>query len=61
MGYDLFPLTTLEEKKKFLPKIVDENWVLFFEHDPFTETARVEETDKGYKAVDVKELSKGNA
>ena len=57
MGYDLFPLTTLDEKKKYMPKLAEENWVLFFEHDPHTETARVEKTEKGFKAVDIKELS----
>jgi glyoxylase-like metal-dependent hydrolase (beta-lactamase superfamily II) len=57
MGYDLFPLTTLEEKKKYLPKLAEENWLLFFEHDPHTETARVEKTEKGFRAIDVKELS----
>jgi glyoxylase-like metal-dependent hydrolase (beta-lactamase superfamily II) len=57
MGYDLYPLTTLDEKKKYLPKISEENWIVFFEHDPFTETARVEKTDRGFKTVDVKNLS----
>ena len=56
MGYDLFPLTTLDEKKKFLPKIVDENWLLFFEHDAFSETCRVEKKETGYFAVDKMEL-----
>jgi glyoxylase-like metal-dependent hydrolase (beta-lactamase superfamily II) len=56
MGYDLHPLTTLEEKKKYLAQIVKENWLLFFEHDAFTETARVELTEKGYAAVKKEEL-----
>ena len=34
MGYDLQPLVTLEEKKKYLKIAVDENWKLFFGHDP---------------------------
>ncbi len=58
MGYDLFPLTTLDEKKKFLPKITSENWLLFFEHDAFTETCRVQQTEKGFAVVDKMELSK---
>jgi glyoxylase-like metal-dependent hydrolase (beta-lactamase superfamily II) len=56
MGYDLFPLTTLDEKKKFLPQIVKENWLLFFEHDAFTETCRVQQTDKGFSVIDKMEL-----
>ncbi len=58
MGYDLFPLTTLDEKKKYLPKISKENWMLFFEHDAFTETCRVEKNDKGFIAVEKMELHK---
>lgn len=49
MAYDNYPLTTIEEKKRLLPKIVDEDWILFFEHDPFIAAGRVELTDKGYK------------
>lgn len=48
MAYDLRPLTTLEEKKKVLGKAVDEQWILFFEHDPRTPAGRVKLTEKGY-------------
>ena len=34
MGYDLFPLITLEEKRKFLSEAVNGNWTYFLEHDP---------------------------
>jgi glyoxylase-like metal-dependent hydrolase (beta-lactamase superfamily II) len=47
MAYDLRPLVTLEEKRKILNQAVDANWLLFFEHDPTTEAARVKRTDKG--------------
>ncbi|HJY63142.1 MAG TPA: MBL fold metallo-hydrolase [Ignavibacteria bacterium] len=57
MSYDLFPMTTLDEKKKFLPKIADENWLLFFEHDAFTETCRVELNEKGFLVVDKQQLN----
>lgn len=56
MGYDLFPLTTLDEKKKFLPQIAGENWLLFLEHDAFTETCRVQKSDKGFIVTDKMEL-----
>ena len=49
MGYDLQPLITVAEKKKILPVAVDENWKLFFEHDPETVLATVINTDKGFK------------
>ncbi|RMD50772.1 MAG: MBL fold metallo-hydrolase [Ignavibacteria bacterium] len=49
MGYDLQPLITVKEKKEILPKAVDENWILFFEHDPYCIAGTVEKTDKGFK------------
>jgi glyoxylase-like metal-dependent hydrolase (beta-lactamase superfamily II) len=52
MGYDNFPLTTLEEKKHFLPQAAEEKWSLFFEHDPSdTPITMVESTPKGFRAV----------
>lgn len=37
MGYDLFPLITLEEKRKYLTEASEKNWTLFLEHDPYAE------------------------
>lgn len=34
MGYDLYPLTMIEEKKQLLAQALEEGWILFFEHDP---------------------------
>ncbi len=34
MGYDLYPLDTIDKKKTFLKQAIKENWLLFFEHDP---------------------------
>ncbi len=48
MAYDLRPLTTLEEKKRILGRAVDEEWILFFEHDPVTVAGRASRTDKGF-------------
>jgi glyoxylase-like metal-dependent hydrolase (beta-lactamase superfamily II) len=50
MGYDLEPLTLIEEKRKLLTQAAKENWTLFFEHDPYADAARVEES-KGDFAV----------
>jgi glyoxylase-like metal-dependent hydrolase (beta-lactamase superfamily II) len=47
MGYDLQPLVTLEEKKKYLKLTADENWFLFFGHDPEIALATVKRSDKG--------------
>ncbi len=34
MGYDLFPLTTLETKRIILEQAYEEHWLLIFQHDP---------------------------
>ncbi|MFN3134194.1 MAG: MBL fold metallo-hydrolase, partial [Candidatus Kryptonium sp.] len=52
MAYDLQPLITMEEKKKLLKRAVEENWILFFEHDPYTDCARVKQ---GKKYVEISE------
>ena len=33
MAYDMFPLTTLQEKKSFLHEAFENNYILFFEHE----------------------------
>ncbi|MDZ4744785.1 MAG: MBL fold metallo-hydrolase [bacterium] len=47
MGYDNFPLTTMAEKKKILPVIVDEQWLVVFEHDALRQSATVVMGDRG--------------
>ncbi|MCJ7552591.1 MAG: MBL fold metallo-hydrolase [Ignavibacteriaceae bacterium] len=47
MGYDLQPLITLQEKKKYLKLAADENWYLFFGHDPEIALATVKHSEKG--------------
>jgi hypothetical protein len=52
MAYDMFPLTTLAEKKSFLQEAVEENYILFFEHDPVNECCNLEQTDKRIRPKD---------
>jgi glyoxylase-like metal-dependent hydrolase (beta-lactamase superfamily II) len=49
MGYDTRPLLTMEEKTQFLQQAAQQNYLLFFEHDPFSECATVSLTDKGVR------------
>ncbi|MBW7867322.1 MAG: MBL fold metallo-hydrolase [Brumimicrobium sp.] len=49
MGYDTRPLLTLGEKEKFLRKAVDENYILFLEHDAENECCVLKETEKGIR------------
>lgn len=50
MAYDMFPLTTLQEKKTFLQQALQQNFILFFEHDPQTECCRLIQTERGIRA-----------
>ncbi|MEY4150915.1 MAG: hypothetical protein RL555_1519 [Bacteroidota bacterium] len=52
MGYDMFPMTTLGEKKTFLEEAVDNNYILFFEHDPKVECCTLQRTEKGIRPKD---------
>lgn len=40
-AYDLFPVTTMEEKQAFLQEAYDKNYLLYFEHDLKYECAAV--------------------
>jgi len=60
MAYDMFPLTTLQEKKLFLQEALHNRYILFFEHDPKVECCTLQLTEKGIRAGDIftlKELS----
>ncbi|TAE31404.1 MAG: MBL fold metallo-hydrolase [Candidatus Kapaibacterium sp.] len=48
MGYDNFPLTTLEEKKILTARAADEAWIVVFEHDGFRQASNIVRTDKGF-------------
>jgi glyoxylase-like metal-dependent hydrolase (beta-lactamase superfamily II) len=50
MGYDLQPLITIQEKKELYKKALNENWFLFFEHDPKIVMATLNESSKGFIA-----------
>lgn len=52
MAYDMFPLTTLQEKKAFLTEAVEHDYVLFFEHDPAVECCNLQMTEKGVRVKD---------
>jgi glyoxylase-like metal-dependent hydrolase (beta-lactamase superfamily II) len=46
-AYDLYPVTALEEKEVFLNEVAEKDYILFFEHDYYTECASVQKTEKG--------------
>ena len=49
MAYDMFPLTTLNEKKSFLSEALENEYILFFEHDPVNECCNLQMTDRGIR------------
>ena len=48
-SYDVRPLITVEEKAKFLKQCVDNEYLLFLEHDPQHELASLKMTEKGVR------------
>ncbi len=50
MAYDMFPLTTMQEKKSFLKEALEGDYILFFEHDPKIECCTVQMTEKGIRS-----------
>lgn len=49
MGYDVRPLNTLKEKEYILKQAIENNWILFFEHDPTVECGTVNQTERGIR------------
>ncbi|MGH9774510.1 MAG: MBL fold metallo-hydrolase [Candidatus Acidiferrales bacterium] len=45
MGFDLYPMTTLENKKKWIPRAAREKWLALFAHDPVVKAAYIRERD----------------
>jgi glyoxylase-like metal-dependent hydrolase (beta-lactamase superfamily II) len=53
MSYDMFPLTTLQEKQSFWTEAVAGNYALFLEHDPVNECCVLKDTEKGIRSGEV--------
>lgn len=49
MGYDTRPLLSLSEKSSFLETAVQNNYLLFLEHDPKNELISLKKTEKGVR------------
>jgi glyoxylase-like metal-dependent hydrolase (beta-lactamase superfamily II) len=53
MSYDLYPLTTLETRKKIYEDAAREGWLVLFEHDPVQAAGYLKEEDGKYFAETV--------
>jgi glyoxylase-like metal-dependent hydrolase (beta-lactamase superfamily II) len=51
MSYDLYPLETLENKKKILKKAAEEDWILSFNHDAKHFFGKVKIEGERYKFI----------
>ncbi len=49
MAYDMFPLTTLNEKKSFLQEALEGDYILYFEHDAAHECCTLQQTERGIR------------
>ena len=57
MGYDTKPLVTLSEKENFLMKAAEQEYILFLQHDNYSECCTVEKTERGVRLKDTFSLS----
>jgi glyoxylase-like metal-dependent hydrolase (beta-lactamase superfamily II) len=57
MGYDLRPLQTMNEKTDILKKAVENNWTLYYDHDPKITCSNIYLTEKGYRAENIGNLT----
>jgi glyoxylase-like metal-dependent hydrolase (beta-lactamase superfamily II) len=57
MAYDTRPLETLKEKKVFLSEAQQEDYILFFEHDPQIECCNLQLTDRGVRSKETFRLA----
>lgn len=51
MGYDLYPLTTIAERKRFYARAIPEHWLVLFTHDHQVPAAYIELNEKGKPVV----------
>ncbi|MGL6022237.1 MAG: MBL fold metallo-hydrolase, partial [Chitinophagaceae bacterium] len=56
-SYDIAPLESMKEKKKYLEEMLENNYTLFFEHDPNVECATLQKTEKGIRIKDTFKLT----
>ncbi len=54
LGYDLYPMTTLENKKRWIPEVVREGWLALFSHDARVPAAFLRERKGQWEAEPAK-------
>ena len=54
MAFDLFPLETIESRKRFYEEAIPQKWLVLFTHDPVTPWAYVESVGGKYRIAEAK-------
>lgn len=49
MSYDVRPLTTMAERQDYWTEIVDQEYILFLEHDSVNQCCTLQHTEKGIR------------
>lgn len=57
MGYDVRPLVTMQERQDYWTEIVDNEYIMFLEHDAVHECATLQYTEKGIRLKETFKLS----
>lgn len=55
MGYDLYPVETLDAKKRLLPQASREQWICMFYHDPDEPLCRLQQGEKEFSPIPYRE------
>ncbi|MGB8494820.1 MAG: hypothetical protein WCE53_10515 [Candidatus Acidiferrum sp.] len=53
MAYDLYPLQTLETKRKWVSRLAGEGWITVFGHDPDFAAATLHQQNGEIEPVDL--------
>ena len=59
MAYDVRPLQTLKDKERFYKEAVENDYILFLEHDLYHECCTLQMTDKGVRVKETFKLEQG--
>jgi len=49
MSYDVRPLVTMEERKKYWQEAIENDYTFFLEHDPVNECCTIQMTEQGFR------------
>ena len=52
-AYDTYPITSIAEKERLLNCVVENNYLLYFQHDLYTTTCKVDKSNRGFRGKEV--------